>query len=84
MSVLVPNLANKGFVRETIIFKTWNVSELIIYKYAPPQGELSNILIFLKQWREAPETGSPSFPISSTEIHDIVSMVYTKVLLLFI
>ena len=46
--------------------------------------DLSIVLIFLKQWREAPGIGSPSFPISSTEIPDIVSAVSPKLLLVCI
>ena len=82
MYVLILGLANLGSDRETLIFKTWNISYLIIYKYDPSQGDLSNVLLFLKQWREAPGTGSPSLPISFIEIPDIGSAVSLKVLLL--
>ena len=46
VSVLVPDLADLGFVREILIFKTWNLSDLIGYKDAPPQRELANVLLF--------------------------------------
>ena len=46
VSVLVPELANPGFVRGTLILKTWNISYLIGYKGIPLQGELSNVLLF--------------------------------------
>ena len=49
-----------GFVRETLIFKTWNISDLIGHKYISLQDDLSNVLIFLKQWTEVPGTGIPS------------------------
>ena len=84
MSVLVPDLTDLGFVRETLIFKTWNLSDIIGYKYGSLQYYLSNVLLFWKQWREAPGTGSPSFPISSTEIPYIISAVSLKVMLLYI
>ena len=35
VSDLVLDLADLGFVRETLIFKTWNISDLIGYKYIP-------------------------------------------------
>ena len=44
--VLVLDLADLGFVRETLIFKTWNLLDMIGYKYGPLKGELSNVLIF--------------------------------------
>ena len=43
---------------------------------------MSNVLIFGKQLMEAPRTGSPSLPISSPEMYDIVSAVSPKLLLL--
>ena len=46
MSVLVLELADLGFVTETLIFKTWNILDLIGYKYIYIQGELSNVLLF--------------------------------------
>ena len=46
--VLVPELADLGFVRETLILKTWNLLDLIGYKDRSLQGELSNVLLFLK------------------------------------
>ena len=39
---------------------------------------------FLKQWREAPGTGNPSFPISSAEMPDTVSAISLKLLLLYV
>ena len=45
---MVLDLDDLGFVRETLIFKTWNISYMIAYKYVPPKGKLSNILIFPK------------------------------------
>ena len=78
MYILVSELADLGFVRETLIFKTWNLSHLIRYKYISLQAELSNVLLFWKLWREAPKIGSPSFPIYSIEIADIDSVVYLK------
>ena len=84
MSVLVSELADLGFVRETILFKTWNISNLIGYKDISLQVKLSNVLPFLKQWREAPETGSPSFPISPTEMYVTVYAVSPKLLLLYV
>ena len=74
----VPELADLGFVRETLIFKTWNLSDIIRYKYISLQFELSNVLLFWKQWREAPGTGSPIFPISSAEMTDIDYVVSLK------
>ena len=82
VSVLVPELADLGFVRETLIFKSWKISDMIGQKYAPLQGELSNVLLFLKRWREALGTGSPSFPNSSSKIPNIISKLSLKVLLL--
>ena len=84
MSVLVPELVELGFVRENLISKTWNLSDLIGYKDRSLQGELSNELLFSKSWREAPRTGSPSLPISSAEMPDTVSAVSLKVLLLYV
>ena len=75
---LVPKLADLGFVRETLIFQTWNFKLLIGQKDAPLQGKLSNVLLFWKQWWEAPGTGSPSFSISFAEISDIDSVVSLK------
>ena len=72
---MVPELTDLGFVRETLILKTWNLSDLIGYKYRPLQGDLSNVLLFQKQWREAPRTRSPSFPICYAEMPDTVSAV---------
>ena len=46
--------------------------------------ELSNVLIFLKQLREAPGRASPSFPISSIEMPDSVSTISPKLLLLYV
>ena len=46
--------------------------------------DLSNVLLFLKQWREAPETGSPSFPISSVEMLVSVSMISPKLPLIYV
>ena len=46
--------------------------------------ELSNVLLFWKQWREAPETGIPSFPISSTEMSDNFSTVSSKLIFLYV
>ena len=57
---------------------------MIGYKYISLQMQLSNVLLFQKQWREAPETGSPSFPISSTEMPVTVSAISSKLLLLCI
>ena len=37
-----------------------------------------------KQWREAPGIGSPSFPISSTEMSVTVSAVSQKLMLLYV
>ena len=82
MSILVLELAGLGFVRETLIFKSWNISYLIGYKYRPLQGEMSNVLLFLKQWREALGTKSPNFPIFSTEIPYSVYVVSLNILLL--
>ena len=48
MFVLVPDLVDLGFVRETIIFKTWNLSYIIGYKDVALEGEMSSILIFPK------------------------------------
>ena len=71
-------MTDLGFVRENLIFKTWNFKLPIGYKYGPIQGELSNVLLFWKQWREALGTGSPSFPISSAKMTDIDSVVSSK------
>ena len=84
MSILVPKLADLGFVKETLIFKNWSLKILIGYKYRPLQGELSNVLIFCKQWREAPRTGSPSLPISSAEMPDTSSTESMKLVLLYV
>ena len=46
VSVLVPELADLGFATETLIFKTWNISYLIGYKYISLQMELSKVLLF--------------------------------------
>ena len=46
VSVLVPELADLGFVRETLFFKTWNILDLIRYKYRSLQFDLSNVLLF--------------------------------------
>ena len=43
-------LVDLGFDRETLIFQLSYLSYLIGYKYAPAQGELSNILILPKLW----------------------------------
>ena len=80
MSVLLPELADLGFVRETLILKTWNLLDLIGYKYRSLKMYLYNVLIFLKQWREAPGTGSPSFPISSAEMSVTVSVISPQLL----
>ena len=32
MSVLVPNLVDLVFVKETLVLKTWNLSDMIGYK----------------------------------------------------
>ena len=40
MSVLVPDLDDLGSVRETLIFKTWNLLDLIGYKDISLQVEL--------------------------------------------
>ena len=84
MSILLPELADLGFVRETLIFKTWNLSDMIQYKDRSLEGKLSNVFLFLKQWREAPKTGSLGLPISSLEIRHIVSTVSLKFLLLYV
>ena len=44
--------------------------------------ELSNVLLFWKQWSETPGTGSPNFLISSAEIPVTVSVISTKLLIL--
>ena len=82
MSVLIPVLAVLGFVTEILIFKTWNISDLIGYTDRSLQMELSNVLLFLKQWREAPRTGRPNFPISSAEMPVIVSVISLKQMIL--
>ena len=46
--------------------------------------ELSNVLLFLKQWRKALGIGSPSFPISSTEIPVTDSIISPKLQLLYV
>ena len=84
MFVLVPELANLGFVKETLIFKTWNILDLIVWTDRSLQVELSNVLLFWKQWREAPRTRSPSFPISSAEMSVIVSMISLNLILLYV
>ena len=63
VSVLVPKLADLGLVIETLILKTWNLSDLIGqttifkywnlldligYKYVSPEGEMINIFIFFR------------------------------------
>ena len=75
-------LADLGLVRETLIFKTWNLLDLIGQKYISLQGELSNVLRFFKQCREAPRIGSPSFPISFTKMPNTVFVISPKLLLL--
>ena len=84
MSVLVLELVDVEFVRETLIFKKRNLSDLIGYKDRSLQGELLNVLLFWKQWREAPGTESPSLPISRAEMPDIVSAISPKLLLLYV
>ena len=42
--------------------------------------ELSNVLLFWKQWRETPGTWSPNFLISSAEMPVTVSMISPKLL----
>ena len=42
------SLVDLGFDRETLIFQMRYLSDIIGYKYAPPQGELSSIIIFPK------------------------------------
>ena len=63
----------QGLSKKNFFFKL-----LIGQKYWPLQGELSNVLLFLKQWWEAPRTVSPSFPISSVEMYEIDSAVSPK------
>ena len=46
VSVLVPELVYLGFVKETLILKTWNLSYLIGPKDRSLQFELSNVLLF--------------------------------------
>ena len=46
MSVLVPKLADLGFVTETLIFKNWYLLYLIGYKDIYLQMEISNVLLF--------------------------------------
>ena len=46
VSILVLELADLGVVRETLILKTWNILDLIVYKYISFQGDLSNVLLF--------------------------------------
>ena len=46
--------------------------------------ELSNVLLFLKQWREAPGTGSPTFPISFAEIFVTVSVISPIFIILYV
>ena len=46
VSVLLPELDDLGFVRETLIFKTWNLSDIIGQKYRSLQMDLSNVLFF--------------------------------------
>ena len=75
MSVLVSEFADLGFVVETLIFKTWNLSDLIGWTDRYLQMELSNVLLFWKQWREAPGTGSPNFLISSAEMSVTVFVI---------
>ena len=48
--ILLP--VDLGFDRETIIFQLRYISYLIVYKYVPPQGKMSSILIFPKLWTE--------------------------------
>ena len=43
-------LVDVGFGSETLIFQLRYLSYMIGYKYASPQGKLSNILIFPKLW----------------------------------
>ena len=43
-------LVDLGLDRETLIFQIRYLSYLIGYKYVPPQGELSSILIFPQLW----------------------------------
>ena len=50
----------------------------------PNKGDLSNVLLFWKQWREPPRTGSPSFPNSSAEMLDTVSRLSLKLLLFYV
>ena len=38
--------ADLGFVRETLIFQTWNLKIPIGHKYVPLQGEISNVPLF--------------------------------------
>ena len=82
VSILVPKLADLGFVRETLILKNWNISNLIGYKDISLQFELSSVLLFWKKWREAPGTWSPSLPIYSAAMLDTIYDVSLKVLLL--
>ena len=44
--VLVPEPANLRFAIENLIFKTWNIPDMIGYKYISLQMDLSNLLIF--------------------------------------
>ena len=43
---MVPELVDLGFVRETLIFKNWNILDLIGYNDISLQMELSNVLLF--------------------------------------
>ena len=39
-------LADLGFDKETVIFQLWYLENLIGERDTPPQGELSNVLLF--------------------------------------
>ena len=75
--------AGQGF-KKKLIFQTWNFKLLIGQKDVPLQGELSNVLIFLKQRQEALGTGIPTFPISSTKMSKIYSATSPKFRLLIV
>ena len=68
----------------TILPLGYEILDMIRYKDRHIQGELSNVLLFWEQRREAPGTGSPSFPISSTKMPVIVSEVSPKLMLLYV
>ena len=61
MSVLVPEFADLGFVTETLIFKTWNISDLIGQTDRSLQMELSNVLFSENSGGKLPEQEALNF-----------------------